>query len=109
MEAVEKRFVAGLEQCLADLHDPRVQGRCDHLRLPEVLPENHRDHRHPAGQNQRADPRFAGSCRLAIKLTRKEDTRECPPRSDDRKRGTPRTRLLSWSSEGDSPHPQNLQ
>jgi predicted transposase YbfD/YdcC len=31
MEAVEKRFVAGIEGCFAELHDPRVQGRCDHL------------------------------------------------------------------------------
>jgi predicted transposase YbfD/YdcC len=36
MEAVEKRFVEGLEQCFAELHDPRVQGRCDHL-LIDIL------------------------------------------------------------------------
>jgi len=36
MEAVEKRFVAGIEGCFAELHDPRVQGRCDHL-LIDIL------------------------------------------------------------------------
>ncbi len=36
MEAVEKGFVAGLERCFAELRDPRVQGRCDHL-LIDIL------------------------------------------------------------------------
>jgi predicted transposase YbfD/YdcC len=36
MEAVEKRFVAGIERCFAELRDPRVQGRCDHL-LIDIL------------------------------------------------------------------------
>ena len=36
MEAVEKRFVRGLRVCFADLHDPRVEGRCDHL-LIDIL------------------------------------------------------------------------
>ncbi len=36
MEAVEKQFVAGLKECFAELHDPRVQGRCDHL-LTDIL------------------------------------------------------------------------
>jgi len=36
MEAVEKRFVAGLRRCFAELQDPRVQGRCDHL-LGDIL------------------------------------------------------------------------
>jgi len=36
MEAVERRFVAGLERCFAKLRDPRVQGRCDHL-LIDIL------------------------------------------------------------------------
>jgi predicted transposase YbfD/YdcC len=36
MEAVEKRFVVGLEHCFAELPDPRVQGRCDHL-LMDIL------------------------------------------------------------------------
>jgi len=36
MEAVEKRFVAGLQRCFANLHDPRVQGRCDHF-LIDIL------------------------------------------------------------------------
>ena len=31
MEAEGKEFVRGLETCFAELHDPRVQGRCDHL------------------------------------------------------------------------------
>jgi predicted transposase YbfD/YdcC len=36
MEAVEKRFVEGLQQCFAELRDPRVEGRCDHL-LIDIL------------------------------------------------------------------------
>ena len=36
MEAVEKRFIEGLKQCFAELPDPRVQGRCDHL-LIDIL------------------------------------------------------------------------
>jgi predicted transposase YbfD/YdcC len=36
MEAVGKRFVVGLERCFAGLHDPRVQGRCDHLLIDIV-------------------------------------------------------------------------
>jgi predicted transposase YbfD/YdcC len=36
MEAVEKRFVAGIGRCFSELHDPRVQGRCDHL-LIDIL------------------------------------------------------------------------
>jgi predicted transposase YbfD/YdcC len=36
MDADGKGFVAGLETCFADLRDPRVQGRCDHL-LIDIL------------------------------------------------------------------------
>jgi predicted transposase YbfD/YdcC len=36
MEAAEREFVAGLERCFSELHDPRVQGRCDHL-LIDIL------------------------------------------------------------------------
>ena len=36
MDAVTKGFVGGLEECFADLDDPRVQGRCDHL-LIDIL------------------------------------------------------------------------
>jgi len=36
MEAVEKQFVEGLKKCFAELHDPRVHGRCDHL-LIDIL------------------------------------------------------------------------
>jgi predicted transposase YbfD/YdcC len=31
MDADAQAFVAGLQTCFADLRDPRVQGRCDHL------------------------------------------------------------------------------
>ena len=31
-----RRFVAGLKRCFAELHDPRVQGRCAHL-LIDIL------------------------------------------------------------------------
>jgi predicted transposase YbfD/YdcC len=33
MEADAQGFVAGLRTCFADVHDPRVQGRCEHLLL----------------------------------------------------------------------------
>jgi predicted transposase YbfD/YdcC len=36
MDAAERRFVEGLGECFAELPDPRVQGRCDHL-LIDVL------------------------------------------------------------------------
>ena len=36
MDAVEKEFVAILQECFVELHDPRVQGRCDHL-LIDIL------------------------------------------------------------------------
>lgn len=32
-DAQAKGFVEGLQECFADLCDPRVQGRCDHLLL----------------------------------------------------------------------------
>jgi predicted transposase YbfD/YdcC len=36
MDAVEKEFVAVLQECFVELRDPRVQGRCDHL-LIDIL------------------------------------------------------------------------
>jgi predicted transposase YbfD/YdcC len=33
MDADAQAFVAGLRTCFQDVHDPRVQGRCDHLLL----------------------------------------------------------------------------
>jgi len=36
MEADAEAFVAGLKTCFAELRDPRVQGRCDHL-LIDIL------------------------------------------------------------------------
>lgn len=36
MDAEGKEFVVGLQKCFAELHDPRVQGRCDH-RLIDIL------------------------------------------------------------------------
>ena len=36
MDADGKEFVAGLQKCFAELRDPRVQGRCDHL-LIDIL------------------------------------------------------------------------
>ena len=36
MEADAQAFVAGLQTCFADVHDPRVQGRCEHL-LIDIL------------------------------------------------------------------------
>jgi predicted transposase YbfD/YdcC len=36
MDAEGQEFVAGLEKCFAELRDPRVQGRCDHL-LIDIL------------------------------------------------------------------------
>jgi hypothetical protein len=35
MEAAD-RFVVGLKECFAEVDDPRVQGRCDHL-LIDIL------------------------------------------------------------------------
>ncbi len=36
MDAEARGFVDGLQACFEGLHDPRVQGRCDHL-LIDIL------------------------------------------------------------------------
>ena len=36
MDDVEREFLDGLRRCFADLPDPRVVGRCDHLLLDIV-------------------------------------------------------------------------